>query len=322
MKDLLHIPAARLRELGVVDWGYTNETKPRSAIRFLDWLEINRGTLPFLASGKAAEYREDLKVWWPEAHSALVFLFNYAPAKKSLLESGDTKVAGYTLAFDGFDYHPVMKARLGIIAQELQKEIPLNWKHTHDTEPVLERDLAHRAGLGWFGKNAMHISRQHGSYHMIGCLVLDRLLELSAGTTVMDHCGTCRACVDACPTDAINPETRTITAAKCISTWTIEDRSADIPAPAGLENARGEVFGCDICQDVCPWNHKALTGVAASLSEGGKRWRDYFRMEPGELAVNFSWMTNRGFLRFFEGTPFGRPGRPSMLRTLAFWMRR
>ena len=322
MKDLFHIPAARLRELGVVDWGYTTETVPRSAARFNDWLALNKESLPFLAQGRAAEFRQDLKVWWPEAQAALVFLFSYAPAKKALLAENDTRVAGYALGFDGLDYHPVMKARLATIAADLQAQVPFNWKHTHDTEPVLERDLAHRSGLGWFGKNAMHISRQHGSYHLIGGMVLDRALPLDVGTPVPDHCGSCRACVDACPTDAIDPVARTIIARQCISTWTIEERSMDVASPAGLEKARGEVFGCDICQDVCPWNHKALGAVGSSLGEGARRWRDFFRLSHGEIAGRLAWMTNRGYLRFTEGSPFGRPGRPALLRTLAFWMKR
>ncbi len=322
MRDLLHIPAAELAALGIVEWGYTSETKPRSFDRFSAWLPANGAALPFLLPEKNSAYRSDVKVWWPEARSALVFLFSYAPAKKVLLTEGQHKVAGYALGFDGKDYHPILKERLGTVAKRLQGQIPLQWKHTHDTEPVLERDLAHRAGLGWFGKNAMLIHRQQGSYFMIGSLILDRELPLPPAEVSADHCGSCRACVDACPTAAIDPETRTLKASACLSAWTIEERDAATPAPAGTDKSRGEVFGCDICQDVCPWNQKPLERVEGVLGEGARRWLKWFHREPGEVAGDVAWMTNRGFLRFLEGTPFGRPGRPALLRTLAFWMKR
>lgn len=322
MKDLLHISAKELAELGIVDWGYTQETIPRTFKAFQEWLPANVETLPFLIKGKNLDYRSDLKVWWPEAKSALVFLFTYAPAKKALLEQKQYSVAGYALGFDGEDYHPVMKERLHTIGRRLQEGRALLFKHSHDTEPIMERDLAYRAGLGWFGKNSLMISRQQGSYFMIGSLILDTELPLATGSVSQDHCGSCRACIDACPTQAINVETRTLVASKCISTWTIEDRSAETPAPEGTVNSRGEVFGCDICQDVCPWNHKALTTVIPHLESKAQRWLAWFNRGPEAVAQDILGMTNRAYLRFMETTPFGRPGRPSILRTLSFWMRK
>lgn len=322
MKELLHIPARKLSDLGIVEWGYTDQTTPLSFDRFETWSVQAQKHLPFLLKGKAGAYRSDLKVWYPQSQAALVFLFSYAPTKKAMLAEKFYKVAGYSLGFDGKDYHPVLKERLHTIARMLQTNIEFEYKFTHDTEPVLERDLAFRAGLGWFGKNSMLIHRQHGSYFLIGSLILDRPLELTPALTDTDHCGQCRLCVDQCPTAAIDVETRTLFVEKCISTWTIEDRSADTPAPAGFHEARGEVFGCDICQDVCPWNQKPLDKISAALSDGARHWMKFFQTDVGELAVKLSWMTNRGFLRFMENTVFARPGRPSLLRTLAFWMKR
>lgn len=322
MRDLLHISARELSTLGIVDWGYTTELKPRSFDRFEAWLPSAEASLPFLNSGKAKAYRSDLTVWWPEARSALVFLFSYAEAKRALLDENQHRVAAYSLAFDGLDYHPVLKEHLGTVAKRLQQHLTFDWKHSHDTEPILERDLAQRAGLGWFGKNSMLIHRQHGSYFMIGALILNRELSLEAPQVDTDHCGQCRLCVEACPTDAIDPLARTIKVRQCISAWTIEDRDGDSVAPQGLEKSRGEVFGCDICQDVCPWNQRPLERVVGKLGPGARRWLEFFSRDPGEIAGQVAWITNRAYLRLTEGTVFGRPGRKALLRTLAFWMKR
>ena len=322
MKDLLNISADTLRSLGIVDWGYTTETLPRSFTAFEAWAQDAKEHLPFLVKDKASVYRSDLKAWYPEAQSALVFLFSYAPTKKAMHKENFHRVAAYALGFDGEDYHPVIKKRLNEIAEILQREHSFGWKFTHDTEPVLERDLAFRAGLGWFGKNSMMINRQHGSYFIIGSLILNKKLPLNNPLADSDHCGQCKLCVDACPTDAIDPVTRTIKVKDCISTWTIEDRKDESGAPHGTENARGEIFGCDIIEDVCPWNGTPLDKIAPLMSAKARKWMDFFSRDFGEIAVQFSWITNRGFLRFMEGTVFARPGRPAFLRTLAFWMKR
>lgn len=322
MKDFLHISAAELTELGIVDWGYTSETVPRTFDKFKNWLPENGAKLPFMALEKNVNYRSDLKAWWPHARSAVVFLFSYAPAKKALLEEKQFRVAGYALGFDGEDYHTVMKERLHLIGRKLQEKYPLQFRHSHDTEAILERDLAYRSGLGWFGKNALLINRQHGSYFMLGSLIFDQELALETGSLSADHCGQCRACIDACPTDAINVETRTVVASKCISTWTIEDRSAETPAPLGMEKGRGEVFGCDICQDVCPWNQKPIAHIKPQLGARAREWLKWFDRPYDVIANDVLPLTNRAFLRLTAGTALGRPGRPSFIRTLSFWMKK
>lgn len=322
MKDLLNIPAETLQSLGIVDWGYTTETLPRSFSNFEIWAKEAKEHLPFLVKDKASHYRSDLKAWYPEAQSALVFLFSYAPTKKAMLKDNFYRVAGYSLGFNGEDYHPIVKSRIAEIAKLLKEQNSFEWKFTHDTEPVLERDLAFRAGLGWFGKNSMLISRQHGSYFIIGSLILNRSLPIENATVDTDHCGQCRLCVDACPTDAIEPTTRTIKVKDCISTWSIEDRSGETSAPKGTENGRGEIFGCDICQDVCPWNGKPVDKIEPHLSEASKKWIKFFSRDLKEIVDELSLITNRGYLRLMDNTVFGRPGRPSLLRTLTFWMKR
>lgn len=322
MKDLLHIPSDELAQLGIVEWGYTCKTKPLSFERFSSWLEKNKGVLPFLESEKNIHYRSNLNAYWPHAKSAIVFLFSYTPTKKAMNLEKFHRVAAYTLGFEGRDYHELMKANLHAIAHKLQTQYNFEFRHSHDTEAVLERDLAHRAGLGWFGKNAMMIHRTHGSYFMIGSLLFDRTWELEDGKPTPDHCGTCRSCVDACPTDAIDPETRTIKVKDCLSTWTIEERDENILAPKGSEKGREEIFGCDICQDVCPWNNKPLENTTPYMAEKSRQWMKFFQQDLTTIATEISQLTNRGFLRFVEGTPYGRPGRKAFLRTLSFWIKR
>src|SRR5690606_21900042 len=183
----------------------------------------------------------------PEFQSALVFLFSYQEAKKWLMENKEYTVAGYSLGFGGEDYHRALKSRLQRIAESLNRpEIKIFF--SLDAQPIMERDLAYRAGLGWFGKNSMLISRKEGSYFIIGSILFSEKLEVEPNQIELDHCGKCNACAESCPTEAIDPQTRTLISEKCISTFTIETFK-EAPAPDGFEKSRGEIFGCDICQD-------------------------------------------------------------------------
>lgn len=322
MKPLLQLPENFLTDLGVVDWGYTDELAATSYQRFLEWLPQNADVLPYLHVDKNIEYRRSLSSYWPEARSAIVFLFSYLPTKKALMDANFTQLAGYTLGFEGADYHPVLKQRLLTIAAELKKHVPFEAKISLDTQSILERDLAYRAGLGWIGKNSMLIGRDHGSYFILGSLLFDRQLELSPGTPTPDHCGTCTACVTACPTAAIDATTRTLRVKDCIAAWTIEIRDTKIPAPAGTETGVTQYFGCDICQDICPWNAKPLAAIQPKLSDRAKHWVRFFSQAPEKILSDFSELTNRGFLRFFEGTSYGRPGKSAFVRNIVFWLKR
>lgn len=252
-----------LKDFNVIDWGYTEELSPRSYEHYESWVERgDHGALKYLADHRK-DARKSLENIFPEVKSALCFLFSYHPEKLALenfyqsKESNGLKVASYTLGFEGLDYHVVVRDYLEKIATKLQETYSFNYRHSLDIHPVLERDLAYRAGLGWFGKNSMLIHREHGSFFIIGSLLLDQKLDLKIKETETDHCGQCRACIDACPTDAIDEEHRSLIADKCISTWTIEIFKEGPSAPIGMESAQGEIFGCDICQDVCPWNRFA-----------------------------------------------------------------
>lgn len=312
-----------LSGLGIVDWGYTEKSEPLSFDKYLAWVDSNQaGELTYLTDHRR-DLRSDLKNIYPQFHSSLVFLFTYMPAKKWLLDHKQYELAAYTLGFEGEDYHYQLKQRLEEIYLELKKSLPdLESFQTLDIQPVLERDLAYRAGLGWIGKNSMLISRREGSYFIIGSLLLNQKLPIAADAPDTDHCGQCNACVEACPTDAIDPHTRTLKAMQCISTFTIETMK-EATAPSGMEQSRGEIFGCDICQDVCPWNHKPLARVTGvlKLQEKYHFIKDWFFAMPKiELFKMMENESNRGLRKKLQGTPFDRPGRVGWLKNLKTYL--
>jgi epoxyqueuosine reductase len=177
------------------------------------------------------------------------------------------KVARYAR---GPDYHRVLWDRLEELLNWLRSERPeARGRAVVDTAPLLERDYARLAGLGWIGKNTMLIDRRLGSFTFLGALLTD--LELAYDTPhAANHCGTCTRCLDACPTDAFDGPYR-LDARRCISYWTIEHRGP-IPDPEA-DRLHGWVFGCDVCQDVCPWNRKAPSGRMSELDPTGE-WVD------------------------------------------------
>lgn len=315
MKESPVINNELLKSLGVIDWGYTEESIPTSIKQFEDWTNQSlHGPLNYLADYRR-DLRSDLKKVYPEFKSALVFLFSYQSTKKWMLEHNQHGVAAYTLGFEGEDYHRALKVRMTEIAQALnlsEKDFFLSL----DAQPVLERDLAYRAGLGWFGKNSMLINQKEGSYFIIGSILLNQKLPIEPPKLDIDHCGQCTACADACPTNAIDITSRTLIASQCISTFTIEVFKEAEP-PAGFDKSRGEFFGCDICQDVCPWNRKPLMRVDSLLKLKEpftylKEW--FFEWPQLKLQAFINSDTNRGIKKKFMGTSFDRPGRSGWLK--------
>ncbi len=179
------------------------------------------------------------------------------PAEPAALTAG--KVARYAR---GVDYHRVLWDKLGELLEWLLAERPVaRGRAVVNTAPLLERDFARLAGLGWIGKNTMLIGRRTGSFTFLGALLTDLELVYDAPHQA-NHCGTCTRCLDACPTDAFAGPYQ-LDARRCISYWTIEHRGP-IPDPAAGQ-LDGWVFGCDACQDVCPWNRKAPSSRMAEL---------------------------------------------------------
>ena len=217
---------------------------------FQSWLE-NRmhGEMDYMA--RNIEKRIDPSLLFESAKTIIVVLQNYFPQKMQMDQSAPV-LSKYAY---GTDYHFVLKDKLKSLLAFIQKEIqPCNGRAFVDSAPVLERAWAKRAGLGWVGKNSNIISVEHGSFFFIAELILDIELPFDEPKLVNDYCGKCTRCIDACPTKAIVAD-RVIDARKCISYQTIEVKgNLDESLKGNFEN---RVFGCDICQDVCPWNLKS-----------------------------------------------------------------
>lgn len=313
--SLLGVPEDFLRSLKIVDWAYTEVSTPATFALYEEWVSRGfSGNLGYLADHRK-DLRKDLKEVFPSFQSALVFLFSYSPEKKRLQDSErPLKLASYVTGFDGMDYHHWIKDKLQLIEAELKKEHEdLECFFSIDAQPVLERDLAYRAGLGWFGKNSMLISKKHGSYTIIGSILLNKKLNLQKKDSIEpDHCGNCTACIDQCPTGAII-ENKIVDASKCISSYTIE-LFKDGPAPEGFPAKTNEVYGCDICQEVCPWNNRPLRGVLP-LNEGPE-WVKFFERPVPEVLHDLEGMSNRQYRKKFKGTPLERTGRLGMIKNL------
>lgn len=287
----------------VIDWGYITTSTPESWDHYEKWVEKDyHGPLKYMADERK-DLRANLNNFYPEFKSALVFLFDYTSTAKKNIKDQNFKFAAYTKGFDGIDYHYWIKDKLDKIAQELNLK---SYKLSIDAQPVLERDLAYRAGLGWFGKNSMLISRKKGSFFLISSILLDQELNLSNKSLETDHCGNCTRCIDACPTDAIVSD-RVIDANKCISTFTIELFKEANP-PQGYPTPRGEIFGCDICQEVCPWNSKPLKN--SDLDNSDIKFEKLFNQ------TDLKQISNREFKRLFKGTSLERTGRIGLLKNL------
>jgi epoxyqueuosine reductase len=231
------------RALGFELVGIAPAQPPPHAESFLHWLAQGyAGAMEYLE--RTAHLRINPAELLPDARSAVVVGLNYAPAE---LPETDYRIARYAL---GDDYHQVIRAKLETLLSAIQAVAPeAQGRICVDSAPVLERDLAWLAGLGWYGKNTCLINTHRGSYFFLGVLLLT--LELEYDTPAEGGCGTCRLCLDACPTGALT-EPYTLDARKCISYLTIELRDS---IPESYRAPMGEwLFGCDICQEVCPFN--------------------------------------------------------------------
>ena len=218
------------------------------------WLDDGQaGTMAYLA--RRFEERTDPRVYVPDAASVICVAINYyVPLEPVPPESEKYhgRIARYAL---GGDYHTLIKNRLWTLSDWIRTAAPgTTTRPCVDTAPVMEKDLAARAGVGWIGKNTCTIHPQLGSWLLLGEIITT--LALPPDEPAVDRCGTCRRCLDACPTGALTDPYQ-LDARKCISYLTIEHPD---PIPSEFHPQLGEwLYGCDICQDVCPWNHKAAT---------------------------------------------------------------
>jgi epoxyqueuosine reductase len=233
-------------ELGFEACGITDLSPSPTADRFNAWLERGfHGEMKYMAR-QAAVRREPGRAW-PEAKSVVVVLHNYYSGNATI-SANSYRLARYA---QGDDYHRVTRSKLDLLGAHLVALADHgSYRSYVDAGPLPERELAQRAGLGWMAKNTMLIHPRLGSFTFIGCVLTDLDLAPDAPFEA-DRCGTCTRCLDACPTGAF-PEPHVLDATKCISYLTIESRSE---VPAALRASVGDnLFGCDVCQEVCPWN--------------------------------------------------------------------
>jgi epoxyqueuosine reductase len=299
------------------------------------WIEAGRhGSMSYLARPDAVERR----VRPAGFASAVVVALNYYTPDPDAVAATDPARGIIARYARGRDYHKVLKKKLlrllAWLETELGRELPAARAYV-DTGPVLERELAQRAGLGWFGRSTMLLHPRRGSYFFLGSLLLDVELEPDAPFEA-DHCGTCTACVDACPTGALlgrdGAGAPVIDATRCISYLTIENRGA---IPRELRPLMGNrVFGCDICQEVCPWNSSKfvqITGVAdfdpGRRERDRERFRDRVRELRGELRelpgtsspslISLMWMTCEEWDEWTRGSAIRRAGYAGFRRNVA-----
>lgn len=289
---------ARAIELGFIACGVTHPGPTAHGDRLDQWLARGyAGTMRYLH--RQARRRKDPRLIAPEARSVVVVLDNYYTPDQEP-DRAPPRIAKYAR---GEDYHRVTRRRLAELADFLLSQGATLSHSFADAGPVPERELAQRAGLGWIGKNTMLIRPDAGSFFFIGSVFTDLALDLDAPLE-LDRCGSCTRCLDACPTDAF-VEPRLLDATRCISYLTIEQKG---PIPDELAGRfEGYAFGCDICNDVCPWNQRFAQPT--NVPEFQPRHR-----LAGAGRDLFDAMDQATFDGGYGDTPLERPGLEGMRR--------
>ncbi len=304
------------RELGFSLVGIASVEASAHMDRYREWVEDGKhGEMGYLAREDAVARRADLRGTLPSVRSAVVVGDEYFQEDPPGVPADPARgvIARYAR---GQDYHGIIKKRLLELHRWIEASVEgsVEGRVYVDTGPILEREMAVRAGVGWFGKNTMLIHPKRGSYFFLGVLLLD--LDLDADVPFQeDHCGTCRSCLDACPTGALLGRDASgapvMDAPRCISYLTIEHRG---PIPVELRPLMGNrVYGCDICQEVCPWNETFAEPAEAEA----------YRAREGldgpllvELADQLLGLDDDGFRELFRESPIKRAKRAGLLRNV------
>lgn len=249
------------------------------------------------------ERRSDPQTLWPETRSIVMVAMNYGPADSEapLTHLAQRDQATISVYAQNRDYHDIIKGKLKQAAGRFAARYGAQVKVFVDTAPVMEKPLAEAAGLGWQGKHTNLVSREHGSWLFLGSIFTD--VELPIDDVEIDHCGSCRACLDICPTNAF-PAPYQLDARRCISYLTIEHHG---PIPHEFRKAMGNrIYGCDDCLAVCPWNK-----FATEASEAKLRARDDLR---SPALADLLALDDAGFRTLFSGSPIKRIGRNRFIR--------
>jgi epoxyqueuosine reductase len=294
---------SRAQQLGFALVGACPAVAPAGASRLEEWLARGyAGDMHYLSERKEAYSHPRFVL--DGVRSILMLGMSYRTADPQAVSPGQGRVARY--AWGAADYHDLIRGRLHQLADHLREQAPgAATRGVVDTAPLLEREFAQLSGLGWIGKNTLTLSREAGSYFFLAALLTDQELSYDAPHET-DHCGTCTACLDACPTNAF-PRPYVLDASRCISYLTIELKEQ---MPAELRTGVGDwLFGCDVCQKVCPWNRFAPISNEPAFAP-------LESMNPAALYELFD-LTEDEFRRRFRKTPLWRPHRRGLLRNAA-----
>jgi len=281
--------------------GIAPAVTPTGYHRLLEWLQAGyHAEMHWMEQRKEARRHPESML--PGTCSLLVVALNY---HEGTSHGAGARVSRY--AWGTGDYHEIVKTRLKPVGELIRRQFPAaKTRIVTDSAPLLERDFGRMAGIGWSGKNTMLISRSIGSWFFLGAVLTDAELHYDAAEDA-EYCGSCTRCLDACPTQAF-PEPGVLDAARCLSYLTIELRKQSIPRD--LREGLGPwIFGCDVCQDVCPWNRFAPSATAAE-----------FRPQPRLFSPDcraLLRMTAEEFVECFGKTPLSRPGYAAVRRNAA-----
>ena len=292
------------QRLGFAACGLTRANAADSAgLELRKWLEAgHHGTMGWMET--RAHHRVSPLALWPEAKSAIALGMSYAPATDPLALGRRPDLGRISVYAQGGDYHKTVKKALKALARFIVDRCPSELKVFVDTAPVMEKPLAQAAGIGWQGKHTNVVSREHGSWLFLGVILTSLELEPDQAAEQGQHCGSCRRCLDACPTQAFMGAHR-IDARRCISYLTIEH---DGPIPVELRPMMGNrIYGCDDCLAVCPWNRFADAAAA------NRAFLPRAELAAPRLADLLA-LDDAAFREMFAGSPIKRIGRNRMIR--------
>jgi len=294
---------AKATEFGFDQFGITSaETNDAVIEGFRRFIQLKRyASMDWLA--ERMHQREHPQQLWPEAKSVIMLGVNYGPKEDPTLLLDQPSMGNISVYARGKDYHDLIKKRLKTLARWMVQEFDCDLKVFVDTAPVPEKPLAVSAGLGWQGKHTNMVSTEYGSWLFLGAIYTD--MELAPDRPHQDQCGSCSACLDACPTDAF-PAPYEIDAGRCISYLTIEHKG---PIPLEFRKAMGNrIYGCDDCLAACPWNKFAQVSSEAAF---------HARVELGAPALaDLMVLDDAGFRQIFSGSPIKRIGRDRFVRNV------
>jgi epoxyqueuosine reductase len=303
--DLKQAIRDKAAELGFDACGFARADAPWPAgERLAQFVGLERhGTMGWMA--ETLERRSHPQAMWPGARSAVVLGMNYGPEADPMAALADPTRAAISVYAQGDDYHELIKKRLKALARWMVAETGCELKVFVDTAPLMEKPLAAAAGIGWQGKHTNLVSREHGAWLFLGSVLTD--LDIAPDAAETDHCGSCRACLDVCPTGAF-PAPFQLDARACLSYLTIEHAG---PMPVKYRAAMGNrIYGCDDCLAVCPWNKFAVRANEAAFhareSLRSPALRDLVRLDDA------------AFRTVFAKSPVKRIGRDRFVRNVLY----